>query len=996
MLVPDLLRRGEEYREQLAKGAYDSALLATRSLLEKWREELLAAAPCGAVGGLGLLLFGGLARLILGPLAPRPAGEVARLTAADLALARQCRAGGLGTLGAVAEEPSLAGEVLLALDELARGRVPQEALFRLAGRHPRLADLARLRREYLEIVRRAGIAGTEDLLAAASEVLASGDFSRVPFRRLLVYGFTDFTPLQADLLRALARGPVEVTVLLPRPEDGEAAPAAQFPDWPTAVDSVTEPAARPAELQELAGEGESALHSLIARTIIARMAADPSLRPEDIALVQRDPRPGCPLAASLRRHGLRVRESSGPPLLGLNAVGAIMAALDCAARDWPRAALLRLSRGVFTGERSIHADALARTSARLDITRTREAWRALATLAGDTAEAETARAAEAVALLDRALSLLPSRGTTARFLEALRAFLAFWGFPGSWWPGGAEEEGMAAYAREMAGIARLLALLAEAAGVERALGEERIWGTADFASYFSRLVTGASLPAPAEDGAVHCLDPSEIRGLRFRLVFLVGLAEGQFPKPLAENWLLPEEIRPALSGPGYGLELRPSLAAREHRLLRNVLEAAGESLYLCWSAVDGRGEPAAPSLFLSLLRRRTAGGIPVARLSAADLLPRDPAEAWDGAGLRGRILADYLWEKDRRSAPGADACVPFALLERADAVRGRPPGVLTEPEIAEEMADRFPAARIIGLSMLEDYAVCPYLFFARHILGLAPAEQPDEEPDGSDLGQAYHTALERFFRGRDAVGLSGAAAGEALTAAVIEAFAPLRAAARTGLARRMAALQQEACRQRLTILVRAEARRAAARGAWRTAHAELGFGLASHRASALDPASVPDPLLLGDGETALRLAGKIDRVDFFPNGAYLVYDYKLGRAPRPAEVLSGRSLQIPIYLLAARSLFFPGFTPAGGGYYSLRDRSRRSGLWRASFAALTGISPRAAGSLPDPAWEEGLAGLTGRALAAIAGIRRGEFTPAAEGCPPHCDFHQVCRREGRA
>ncbi|MGE5599756.1 MAG: hypothetical protein ACM3XS_10285, partial [Bacteroidota bacterium] len=88
LYAADFLRRDEDYRARYAGGEYDGVLLATRSLRERWQEELLAAAPGRALGGRGLFLFGGLVRLVLGPLAPRPAGEVARLTAAGLALAR--------------------------------------------------------------------------------------------------------------------------------------------------------------------------------------------------------------------------------------------------------------------------------------------------------------------------------------------------------------------------------------------------------------------------------------------------------------------------------------------------------------------------------------------------------------------------------------------------------------------------------------------------------------------------------------------------------------------------------------------------------------------------------------------------------------------------------------------------------------------------------------------------------------------------------------------
>jgi len=201
------------------------------------------------------------------------------------------------------------------------------------------------------------------------------------------------------------------------------------------------------------------------------------------------------------------------------------------------------------------------------------------------------------------------------------------------------------------------------------------------------------------------------------------------------------------------------------------------------------------------------------------------------------------------------------------------------------------------------------------------------------------------------------------------------------------------CLDRLTALVRAEVRLTKTAGPWRIAHAELGFGLRT--GEGLDPFSVPEPLTISRDDSTIRIAGKIDRVDLLPGGYYAIYDYKLGRVPEPGKIISGRSLQIPVYLLAAMRIFFPSLTAAGGGYYSLRERSRQAGLWRRELAHLTGISARAGGSLSEPDWECTLAALTERILAVAEGIRAGRFRPTEESCPPYCAMRPVCRKEER-
>jgi RecB family exonuclease len=61
---------------------------------------------------------------------------------------------------------------------------------------------------------------------------------------------------------------------------------------------------------------------------------------------------------------------------------------------------------------------------------------------------------------------------------------------------------------------------------------------------------------------------------------------------------------------------------------------------------------------------------------------------------------------------------------------------------------------------------------------------------------------------------------------------------------------------------------------------------------------------LGDGR-ALRVSGKIDRIDRREDGTLVLRDYKTGKAPRDEGGLfrGGRQIQIPFYILAAARLF---------------------------------------------------------------------------------------------
>ena len=72
----------------------------------------------------------------------------------------------------------------------------------------------------------------------------------------------------------------------------------------------------------------------------------------------------------------------------------------------------------------------------------------------------------------------------------------------------------------------------------------------------------------------------------------------------------------------------------------------------------------------------------------------------------------------------------------------------------------------------------------------------------------------------------------------------------------------------------------------------------------------------------VRMAGKIDRIDI-GNGVFNIVDYKTGSSTvRMPEILSGQSLQLPVYLQIAKELLESkegtGLNPVAGLYYKIR------------------------------------------------------------------------------
>jgi hypothetical protein len=178
--------------------------------------------------------------------------------------------------------------------------------------------------------------------------------------------------------------------------------------------------------------------------------------------------------------------------------------------------------------------------------------------------------------------------------------------------------------------------------------------------------------------------------------------------------------------------------------------------------------------------------------------------------------------------------------------------------------------------------------------------------------------------------------------------------------------EREKARFRQTLLVWL-AREIAAGERAIPAHFEVSFGM-GESPSAGEPHH-PDPLAfdLGEGQ-AVRVSGKIDRIDRRPDGTLVLRDYKTGKAPKDEGGIfkGGKQLQVPFYILAAAQLF-PG-APVVEAFLDYVDGGRQ-----------VAVDPNVVRS-------EGFRSLLRELLETIG---QGLFVQEPSACP-WCDFTAVC------
>lgn len=357
--------------------------------------------------------------------------------------------------------------------------------------------------------------------------------------------------------------------------------------------------------------------------------------------------------------------------------------------------------------------------------------------------------------------------------------------------------------------------------------------------------------------------------------FVLGLAEGEFPKAPGESGLLTHAERDSLIRQGVEMpDCFENRMVREQVCFYKALTAPAKGLWLSWAA-GAAALPVTSALAetIELLapqppRLELADLAPTAA-AALDLLGQTwNAESGETAALYGAVAA----------APGGEA--DLAPVRRA---------VSSEPY---KVRDKAAMRRLLGSdlwlspSRMERYYSCPFSYFMEYVLNARPRKQAALTADQS--GNLVHYILEQALA-RAGEGFNQMTEDELaeLAGRIAEEYVKANMpgdAARFGyLVRR---LKKSAAN--LLLYIQAEQRQ----GSFVPVAFELGIGS--------NPGDVPPVILTTAGGQTVRMVGKIDRVDAYKENGKTwlrVLDYKTGSKEFLLEdVRSGLNCQMLIYL----------------------------------------------------------------------------------------------------
>lgn len=734
-----------------------------------------------------------------------------------------------------------------------------------------------------------------------------------------------------------------------------------------------------------------------------RLVGD-GLAPGEVAILARDLDPYAPfLAEAADEFGLPLVLAGGRPLVGNPAVAALLGLLSLARRDRSSASLpdgrfplrqtLEALRSPYFDWRgdptAVQVDELERVALEAQVLGGLAEWREALASARAARHAEDVEGAvaplageagtELLACFERFVARVtpPATDTVSGYTAFVEALIGE--DPGPQGDGEDDDpRSLRVLARIRSGpdglVERDLAAMRELKEVLRGL----VWADAalgrgeriTYERYLDELAGAAAAslyqPAAEAEGALWAASVHDARGLSFRAVALLGLAEGVFPCAPDRDALLPDSDRARLAA--QGLPLEPPPPGAEFTLFYEAVTRAREHLLLTRPYLTEDGQRWEPSPFWEEVERLCGGAEALAghvrRVHSGGPATLSEAASWPEAlVVAGRGPAVAALAAEPEVAPLLHAAQHgAAVLAARVAQPAAGPFEGDCAAVAPALAVRYAPERPWSASRLETYLGCPLAFFLAHALELPERPSAQVGFDAAQLGTMAHEILEQVYRLADAADLDG------LLAALPEAAARVLADAPRRLGFRPSRLwQEEQARIQADLENTLRALHACSEG-WQPVGLELCFGREG---------APPQRVVAADGRELL-LRGVIDRVDRNAAGQVRVIDYKTsGESIAPADLLEGRRIQLGLYAWAAQGVLGLG-TVVAGHYWHVRKA-------RSSSLTLEGIDGGAAGAMTRAAEH---------ALRAATGVRAGAFAPAPAGrrCPPYCRGKDFCWR----
>ncbi len=414
---------------------------------------------------------------------------------------------------------------------------------------------------------------------------------------------------------------------------------------------------------------------------------------------------------------------------------------------------------------------------------------------------------------------------------------------------------------------------------------------------------------------------NEIRGLEFDYLFICGMCDGD----------LPTRYNPEIFLSGSYLRLEDNHQTEERYHFYQALCCWKKGLYLTYPLSEERKE-LVQSNFLTEFKNLFS----LTEKSENDykntLYSKEELLKLAGTVDTSLLIEKYGKEKIAVSADEIENAKRISILRR-DEMLGDSPFV---GDIYESLNNEDKdwlkdlKFRQYSISQLETYAKCPYKYFAERILKLEEIEEPTEEVEALEMGSLLHNIFYEFYKRLKDKGVilykcsddEFSFARELLFSIAEKKIDEANFKSPLSFYEREKILGLNNKKENSILFEFLKQERMNSDG-FVPEFLEVSFGR-------IDKEDLPDSIKNLKAKGVL-IRGKIDRVDLNSNKKqFRVVDYKLGGAkPSPADLETGISLQLPLYIYAAKKLIKAqlnkDYEAAGADIYSLKFKENSFG-----------------------------------------------------------------------
>ena len=478
--------------------------------------------------------------------------------------------------------------------------------------------------------------------------------------------------------------------------------------------------------------------------------------------------------------------------------------------------------------------------------------------------------------------------------------------------------------------------------------------------------------------AVQLYNVANAKQKEYKVVFIAGLVDGEFPRSAREDNVLKDDERQLLAEYGIVLPLLSERIHYEKYLFYLAVTRATDRLFLTAPHYDEQGAYRMPSPYLHEVRKIFDDNLRIVERKKEEVIP-----AWDDSYSFRDVLLRYAYDHSHGVRPALCALMPGLFPELEQRLAAVPPvrglAVITDERIRGYFKQK---REPFSATALGTYQQCPFRYFIERVLGI---QVPLEPFDMRLRGQIIHKTLELFY--------------EKTLAGVVRKndwilFSDMPRACRTAEALYASIVKEAGCdtvtpygrtiidRMKRDIIHLLESERTVESHRYTIPrYFEYTFGRTAERQ--------PYRLEYPDG-TSDELCGVIDRIDVCEkNRTGIIIDYKGKKGIDIKKFRAGEELQLILYMLYAQK--HCGVTIAGAEYCSYRT-GVRDGIYAEDAATVLGMDKKPRKRYTEAEWNDITERFTAVVRLLIEGIREARIAARPQSCD-FCTVSGVCRHD---